>query len=436
MLLSNFCYLEPGLGNKPDWIDVKTHLTELAVARLRPPRDRDFVWHADRLLPSFGLRLYRTGRKTWGILRRWDGARNPTFRPFGEYPELSLAEARAKARAILADPSSLKKARERTPELDPKEPKPDTFSILAKAFIAHGRSKRGRVLRPATIKEYHRALLTYAESLHNDPIRNISRAQVAAVIDTTAQSSGTTTAMRTRAALSRFWSWAIARGHVDGNIVGGTEGFDVPKRNRVLNDGELAALWSATAGRSDLNMIIRLCLWTGCRRSEAGSMKWTELSDGLWLISGERSKNHRPLALPLPQQAVEALASWPRVFGKDTLFGRGRNGFQAWSQAKRRLDIRLGYLTKDGKPVEGRQSWDLHDLRRSVQTRLIGLGISRDLRSRLLNHAMNPIDEAYDLHLYMTEKASALTLWADELARVAYASKPELVQLSQLSRKL
>jgi integrase len=62
--------------------------------------------------------------------------------------------------------------------------------------------------------------------------------------------------------------------------------------------------------------------------------------------------------------------------------------------------------------------WDLHDLRRSVQTRLIAQGVGSDLVNRLLNHAMAPIDAAYNHHSYVVEKASALQLWADQLARV------------------
>ena len=112
--------------------------------------------------------------------------------------------------------------------------------------------------------------------------------------------------------------------------------------------------------------------------------------------------------LPMPPRPLEALSRWPRVIGKDDVVRHRRRRLRGWFHAKRRLDARLGFD----------RDWDLHDLRRSVQTRMIRLGISRDVVNRILNHAMGPIDEAYDLHDYLSEKAEALRRWADELERI------------------
>ncbi len=152
---------------------------------------------------------------------------------------MSLADARAKARELMADP-----ARADRPRLE------TTFSTLALAFLEHGRTKRGRALRPATLTEYRRALIGYAKSLHAEPVAMIRRADVARVIRETAATHGATSAMRTRAALSRLFSWCIANGHLEANVVTGTEGYDVAKRSRVLTDGEIAALWAATRLRA------------------------------------------------------------------------------------------------------------------------------------------------------------------------------------------
>jgi integrase len=332
----------------------------------------------------------------------------------GRFPELGVAEARDKARKMMAGGV---KGRE-----------PPSFLELAEQFLQHGRTKRGRLLRPATNSEYRRALMVYASQLHREQIREITRAHVADVIATVARERGTTSAMRARAALSRFWGWCVATGRADVNIVAGTEGYDVPKRSRVLSDGELAAIWAASltqkSGLGDFGLILRIMLWTGARRSEAGGLRWSELGSDqstgtTWTVPGERTKNHRPLELPLPRQALEALDSWPRVLGKNTVFGRGPNGFQAWSQSKRRLDARLGFA----------QSWDLHDLRRTVETRLIGLGVLKDIVHRLLNHAQGPIDEAYNRHEYLREKELALKRWAAELDQITTGDRARVIAL-------
>jgi integrase len=383
-----------GVNPLPKSLPKRIRFTDLAISRLKEP---GIYW--DTLLPRFGCRVSHKSKVF--IVAIGSGKRR-----FGRFPELSVAEARRKARQMLAGGV-------------PEPRTPDTFAELAQQFLEHGRTKRGRLLRAKTKGEYRRALLTYAKPLHRQAVREITRARVADVIAATARTRGTTSAMRTRAALSRFFGWCVARGHLELNPVTGTEGYDVSKGKRVLTDGELAALWAATEAPHDFNLIIRLCLWTGCRRSEAGSMAWSELRDGVWLIPGTRVKNHRPLALPLPRQALAELSQWPRVLGKDTVFGRGANGFQAWSQSKSRLDARLGF----------REDWDLHDVRRSVQTRLRGLGVDRDLVNRILNHAMARIDEVYDVNEYLPGKAEALQLWADRLNEIVTENMTEVVHL-------
>jgi len=211
----------------------------------------------------------------------------------------------------------------------------------------------------------------------------------------------------------------------------------------VLSDGELMSLWAPNKGDRELDLIVRLCLWCGCRRGEAGGMRWSERAGGVWTVPGERTKNHRPLVVPLPRQAVEALADWPRFVGSDQLFGRGPGGYQAWSKGKERLDHRIACmhaeqrlgrkLHPDEEPEAGDHlaAWSLHDLRRTVQTRLIAFGSNRDLVNRILNHAMGPIDEAYDHHTYLPEKLEALQLWADEIERLTSAGGTRVVNLKR-----
>ena len=126
-------------------------------------------------------------------------------------------------------------------------------------------------------------------------------------------------------------------------------------------------------------------------------------------IPGTRAKNGRALALPLARQTVAALEAWPRFVGRDHLFGRtSPNGFNGWAQAKTRLDQRLR-LNRD---------WDLHDIRRTVETRMAGLAHSKDHVNRVLNHAIGPVTAAYDHHDYLPEKSAALQAWSDELSSI------------------
>jgi len=168
----------------------------------------------------------------------------------------------------------------------------------------------------------------------------------------------------------------------------------------------------------------------------------------VWTVPGSRTKNHRPLALPLPHQAVTALAAWPRIKDRDKLFGRVMRdrpdtGFQGWSLAKARLDNRIARanavrrlgkpLAKGEEPSEDDElaPWDLHDLRRTVETRLASIKVRKEIANRILNHAAAPITETYDLYDYLPDKADALQRWADKLDTiVAKPSRTNVVPMA------
>lgn len=68
--------------------------------------------------------------------------------------------------------------------------------------------------------------------------------------------------------------------------------------------------------------------------------------------------------------------------------------------------------------VMGGESFDLRDIRRTVETQLAGLGISRDVRAQLLSHGLSGVQAVhYDRHGYMDEKRAALVAWEDHLLR-------------------
>ena len=63
----------------------------------------------------------------------------------------------------------------------------------------------------------------------------------------------------------------------------------------------------------------------------------------------------------------------------------------------------------------------VHDLRRTVGTNLARLGVSKDIRARILNHvegARSVTDAVYNQHEFWAEKRLALQFWEAELRRI------------------
>ena len=64
--------------------------------------------------------------------------------------------------------------------------------------------------------------------------------------------------------------------------------------------------------------------------------------------------------------------------------------------------------------------FDLRDIRRTCETMLPVLGISRDTRAQLLSRGISGVQAAhYDKHDYIDEKRNALIAWEQRLDQIA-----------------
>jgi integrase len=195
----------------------------------------------------------------------------------------------------------------------------------------------------------------------------------------------------------------------------------------LLTDVELAAIWRAAAD-DDFGKVVRLLILTLARRNEIGGMCWSELNRdaGTWTLPAERSKNKRRHTLPLPPMAWQIVDAVPQRVGRDQLFGlRGKSGMNAWNDAKRALDARLGNSV---------EYWTLHDLRRTAATRLADLGVQPHIIEVILNHHSgghrSGVAGIYNRSSYEREVTAALGLWADHVRALAEGGSRKVVKLA------
>ena len=79
------------------------------------------------------------------------------------------------------------------------------------------------------------------------------------------------------------------------------------------------------------------------------------------------------------------------------------------------------------------EAFDLRDIRRTCETMLAGMGISKDSRAQLLSHGLSGVQAAhYDRHSYTNEKRTALVAWEQRLDDIAAGRKPgNVVQIKR-----
>jgi len=209
------------------------------------------------------------------------------------------------------------------------------------------------------------------------------------------------------------------------------------KRERVLNDGEMAEVWRATSdAAAPYGTIILLLILTGQRRGEVAGMTWGELADDLatWTVPGQRTKNGQvhevPLSRPvldflrrlLPSETKEAARALNDYRATSALVLPGAVGtpFSGWSKAKRALDkaiidARAKAASAAGTIPAPLTPWSVHDLRRTVATGLQRLGARLEVTEAILNHisgSRGGIAGVYQRHDWADEKRAALDAWA------------------------
>jgi hypothetical protein len=114
---------------------MKTMLTDRALKAMKPaaPGTRKMIW--DAAVPSFGLRVSERGKLTFVVMRRLHG--KLLRRAIGQYPIMTLAEAREAALAALRDlaggidPRTKKDAESRAEA----QRKANSFASVAEEFI-------------------------------------------------------------------------------------------------------------------------------------------------------------------------------------------------------------------------------------------------------------------------------------------------------------
>jgi integrase len=158
---------------------------------------------------------------------------------------------------------------------------------------------------------------------------------------------------------------------------------------------------------------------------EICGLKWSELDmeSGMLRLPGERTKNGRTHALPLPPMALDVIAGMPRMVGRDHLFGaRSELGFTQWG-AKRDLDAKIG---------KSLQPWTLHDLRRTCATGMANIGVQPHVIEAVLNHISGHkvgVAGIYNRSSYEREVKAALAMWAKHVRALVDSGKKKIVPL-------
>jgi integrase len=265
-------------------------------------------------------------------------------------------------------------------------------------------------------------------------IRDISRQEVVAAIDRIAEGqhpgrNAKQLAGEVLVFAKRLWRFAETREWVAVSCIGSLvrKDFDArPGRRTVaLRLDELAQLWRAlddpSLCKADRITVaaLRLLILTGQREREVTDAEWFEmdLDAGLWRIPAARTKVNRAHLVHLAPQVVAILESLKLSTGrsryvfpspvspKQPIFGRSVNN------ALRSL------FDRELLPNVSRCT--VHDLRRTLITRLPDLGIEPFIGHKIANHVLPGVLAHYNHNEYLPQREAALRAWAARIEALA-----------------
>jgi integrase len=417
----------------------KRILTNRGLKALKPAAPGKRYDVMDAVVPGLGVRVTDTGSRTFILLARYPGKRNPTRREIAKCGAITLEKAREKARDWIEllrkgiDPA-VEEERRRQGELRKQE---NSFAAVVEAYIAHIHRQKQRKA-DVVERELRRE---FVERWGAQPIIDITQHDVANVIKAAVDRGAPYQAHNLFGHVRTLFSWAIGCG-IYGlehspcdrlkpkSLIGTRE-----PRQRTLTDDELRAFWRATDRMGyPFGSMLRVLALTGQRKTEVSDARWPEfdLEAGLWTVPPERFKSGSTHLVSLVPDVVALLRGLPRFKRGDYLFSTtfGTKPVDGFSKAKARLDrLMLEKLREAHGEKAKLPPFVVHDLRRTVRTRLSKLRVPDTVAEMVIGHGRKGIQRVYDQHKFVDEMREALALWAGQLRDIVEPAPDHVVSL-------
>ncbi|RJG02520.1 tyrosine-type recombinase/integrase [Noviherbaspirillum sedimenti] len=393
--------------------------------RTAKPKDKPY-----KLTDGGGLYLLinADGAKYWRMDYRHGSARRTLA--FGKYPEVSLADARAKrmaARKLLdqgIDPGQDKKDRERLKS----EAAANTFEKLAREWHTNKLAS----WRESTAKDTMRRLeIDIFPEIGSMPIATITPQQMIAALRKIESRGAQEVAHRIKATCARVFSYAIQSGIADRNPAADLKDVLKPAKAghfAAITADELPAFLAAM-DKNDARLFkptriaLRLMMLLFVRTSELIETPWAEidLANGEWIIPWQRMKRGKLTVNPdetnhhvcLSKQALALLNEL------HTLTGGGKYLFP--NQRDHKKPMSNGAILMALKRMGYQNRMTGHGFRAlAMSTIKERLGYRHEVVDRQLAHAhKDKVESAYDRAKFLAERKVMMQDWANFIDGIA-----------------
>ncbi|AXM97691.1 tyrosine-type recombinase/integrase [Pseudomonas plecoglossicida] len=415
------------------------------------------VWLTEAGARGEGRLCLRAGKKGASFYFRYAAPDGKQARlPIGSYETLGLKEARAKAGDLSrlyqsgvrdlhafvaqqrAEQAAAIKAAVAQREKAERQAATGSLDALCTGYVAWLDAQGKQSAKDA--KGVLDRCMAASPDLAKRPANDVSHKDIAAMLAKLVEAGKGRAAGKLRSYLHAAYRAAL-QAEGDPTIPAGLHGFELDKnpvalvaakglakfnkaRERVLTEAELKAFLSALDDRPGVqaDTLHLLLLLGGQRVIQLLRAKPTDvdLDAGTVTLLDPKGARQQPRVHVVPVTAPAAVILKKYQEGAWCFSTHGRVPLRAETLTMLVADI-SAKLVKD---KVSKEPFRLSDLRRTCETMLARMGISKDVRAQLLSHGIGGVqDRHYDKHDYLDEKRHALEAWAAKLESIS-SGKP------------
>lgn len=367
-----------------------------------------------------GLFLFipTSGSKLWRMAYRFNG--KSKLLSFGEYPTVSLREARARreeAKQLIAK------------DIDPSEHKREVrqAKIDAERNSFENIAREWHKTRMVDFSEKHQGTVMYRLETYIFPaigkvgITKLETQDIMAVVKPLEQKGNYETSRRLLQIISQVFRYAVITGKAKHNIAADMRGALRPRKvthRAALVEpekvGQLLRDIDDYEGYFPLVCALKLAPLVFTRPTELRAAQWKEfdLEAAEWRIPAERMKMRQQHIVPLSEQALAILRDLHAFTGGGKyLFPSTRTETRPIAGATMLNALRrMGYQ---------KHEMSVHGFRSIASTLLNELGFNRDWIERQLAHGeRDEVRAAYNYAEYLPERRKMMQVWATYLDKL------------------
>ncbi|HDY7683502.1 TPA: integrase arm-type DNA-binding domain-containing protein [Vibrio vulnificus] len=414
-------------------------LTVSAIRGLKPKDKPYYEWdtNSQRGRGKLGVQVTPKGSKTF-VFRYFVEGKTKFIR-LGRFPELSLNDARGKQKEMGElllqgiDPKEQLESQHKAQQLAKREEaRKGSIKQLFEAYVSQ-MEKDGKRTHKAVLASLEKEV--YPVIPPATKAKEVTTHDLMLVLAAMIKRDAKTQSNRVRSYLMAAFNYGLKHDNDPANFIDEAK-FGlllnpvaaIPKQKDAERVGEHYLKMGEVIGLIDdlnneyerfkmgdaIRNLILLCLYTGGQRPyELAASRWEAIDwqQKTLLITSDISKNKRPHLIPLTDSALVVLERQRLNNDSKFIFPHRFN-----TTDHIRLDSLSQGIARYREASPHIKPFTPRDLRRTCKTLMGEIGISKSLRDRLQNHALNDVSSKhYDRYEYLPEKRIALESWEQKL---------------------